>query len=281
MHKNGPMKQRRRAVLMGLAGWLAGTAAFAMPVTQAVNQGSELVQVSPLPNLALKPDAGLAAIGGTAGVTGMAGVAGNAPVLMDLSKHVGAEFEAVMVKGAVHPGMAARPGKSAEQDLFGGAAKEELISTELKSVLRDLRGDLHELTGDHFRNAQTADEAERKELARRLDAAQAGRARHADMPDRPMTEDERRANALMLEQLIDELKPWAISVAVLFVLFHAARALLRKQTESRQLRGKLRRELSGRIGRPSSPEPPLKAQRVRIRQRVRLSAPSPSRSRRP
>jgi hypothetical protein len=286
MHNKGPMNQRRRGISLCLAGLLAATAAAAMPVTQALDQGTQeqrdagFVQLNPLASLALKPETGLKAL---------AGIGSNSLLLMDLSKPPGAEFEAVLVKGEALPGLGSRPTHiRAEQELFSGGAKEVLISAELKNILKDLRGELHQLSGDHFRDAQAAGEAEQERLARRLDEAKSARDEFAHSAGRTLSEEERRLGAwqvaVVTEKLIEEIKPWAITALVLFVLFHVAQALMRKQAAAKLVRGKPSRQAGNQVGKQMA-EPaaaalqemalqPSKGPRVRVKQRIRLGASS-------
>ncbi len=284
----GAMHKRKLWLVLCLADLLAGTAALAMPVTQALGQGmpeqrgAGLVQLHPLPSQAWRPETGLAASGA------IAGMADNNALLMDPAKYPGAEFEAVLVRGEVLSSVGSRPSNRVEQELFGVGAKDTLISTELKNVLRDLRGELHQVTGDHFKDAQATDAEEQARLARRLDEAQLARREFAGSPERPMSEEERRLEAsrlaLLTEHLIDELKPWAITAAVLFVLWHAGKALMRQLAAAKLLRRELRGEIHGRAGSTSHSQAlpaqpmPTQGQRVRVRQRIRTSASS-SRSR--
>ena len=277
--------------LFCLAGLSAAAGAMATPVTQPAapdpllqrerEQELAALQSSQMPGQlqgqSLRTDAGAAAI---------ATATNNSAALLDLGKQAGAEFEAVLGKADLLQGAGLRPARQAEQELFGGASKEGLISAEVKSVVKDLRGELHQLTGDHFRNAQAAGEAEQAQLNRRLDEARSARAEAADSAGRPISAVEHRVAAgraaLMTEQLIEEIKPWAITAASLFLLFQIAQALVRKQAAAKLLRGKMRRELHRTTSDPALPEQPLpaKGQRVRVRQRIRLSSPgeSPGRS---
>ncbi|WP_310385373.1 hypothetical protein [Roseateles sp.] len=266
---------------------------MAMPVTQALDQGTQeqrdadfFVQLNPLPSLVLKPETGIKAL---------AGMGGNSLLLMDLAKHPGAEFEAVLVKGEALPGVGPRPNIQAEQELFSGGAKEVLISAELKNIVKDLRGELHQLTGDHFRNAQAAGEAEQERLARRLDEAKSARDEAAHSAGRALSEEERRLGArqlaVMTEQLLEEIKPWAITALVLFGLFHAAQAQMRKQAAVKLVRARSSRQASHQAADPLAATVQEAAQpaprRVRVRQRIRLGSaataesPSKSRQRRP
>ncbi|MBT9493625.1 MAG: hypothetical protein IV107_15060 [Paucibacter sp.] len=289
MHNNGQMNQRLRGITLYWAGLLAATAAVAMPVTQPLNQladeqrGAEFVQLNALSSLALKPETGIKAI---------AGLASNSPLLMDLAaKHPGAEFEAVLVKSEALPGAGPRPNIRAEQELFSGVAKDALISAELKNILKDLRGELHQLTGEHFRDAQAAGAAEQARLAQRLDEVKSAGAQSAHAAGRSVSEEERRLGAwqvvLKTEQLIEEIKPWAITALVLYGLFHAAQALMRKQAAVKLVRGKPGRQVGNKVAEPAAAAlqervlQPAKGQRVRVRQRIRLgSSSSKSRQRR-
>jgi hypothetical protein len=288
----GVMNKLKLWLVLCLADLLAGTAVLAMPVTQSAGQDllreqeRGLVQANHLASQPLRPDAGVVATM----------TAANSPALLDLAKQPGAEFEAVLSKGNLLQGSGSRVGHRAEQELFGLATKEGLISAEVKSVLKDLRGELHQLTGDHFRSAQAADEAEQAQLKRRLDEAKSARGEPSDSSGRPMSEEERRLGAgrvaLLTDQLIDEIKPWAITAAALFVLFQVAKTMVRKQAAAKMLRDKIRSEIHGKTSAQKTnqamPEQLLSAagQTVRVRQRIRLTnsqavASSRSRRRRP
>jgi hypothetical protein len=267
------MNKRKHGCLLCLAGLLAATAAVAMPVTQPVSS-------DPL----LREQELMAAQAGQAARIDVSAVANN-PALLALAKQPGAEFESILLKGDLLHGGGPRPSHRAEQELFGSAAKEGLISAEVKSVLKDLRGELHQLTGDHFRNAQATGEAEQAQLKRRLDQANAALGAPPGSPGRPISEEERRLGAgrvaLLTDQLIEEVQPWAITAAVLFVLFHAAQALIRKQAAAKLLRGQMRREGHGNSSSPAAPAQalPAKGQGARVRQRIRLSSSSAASSR--
>jgi hypothetical protein len=273
--------------LMGLVYLLAGQAAIAMPVTHALDhdgpqRGSDFVQLSQSPEQPLKP---LQALQPDVGVAMIA----NSPLLVELAKQPGAEFEAALAMerpaaaSAALQGSGLRPSSRAEQELFdGGGAKDLLIPTEVKTVLKELRSELHRLTGDHFVRAQAASADEQAKLARRLDEAKSSRDEATGW--RPSVSDEERRQgawrvALMTEQMLDEIRPWAITAAVLYGLFYAARALMRKQALARLQRGRAK----GSALRPATlPAEPLHAEgpQVRVRQRVRLTSASSSRSRR-
>ncbi len=256
---------------------LAGQAAVAMPVTHALDQdvlgpqrGAEFVQLGQLSIQPFKPDASVTLI------------AGDPMLAVAPARQPGAEFEAALaverpLASPALQGSGLRPNSRAEQELFDGAAKDMLIPTEVKTVLKELRGELHRLTGDHFVHAQAAGADEQAKLARRLDEARSSRDEATGW--RPSVSDEERRQgawrvALMTEQLLDEIRPWAITVALLFGLFYAARALVRKQALARSQRGRAKG--------PAVPAQTLQAEGrpVRVRQRVRLTSASSSRSRR-
>ncbi|MCV2366633.1 hypothetical protein [Roseateles oligotrophus] len=275
-----------KTVWLCLAYLLADTAAFATPVVPPLEQdqqkweqqlGAEHAQASSLQGQPPKPEAGVAVIA-------------NSPSLADLTKQPGAEFETVLAKGELVHGTGLRPSSRTEQDLFGGGAKDNmLISAEVKNVLKDLRGELHQITGDYFKNSQAESEAEQARLVRRLDEAKSARDQTMGSTGRPLSEEERRLGAwriaLLTEQLIEDIKPWAITALLLFGLFHLTQALLRKQAAVKLLRAKLRDEASGKTRSRASSQAapaqatPTKGQHTRVRQRIRLSsAASPSSS---
>lgn len=256
---------------------LAGQTAIAMPVTHALDQdvlgpqrGSEFVQLGQLSIQPFKPNASVTLI------------ASDPMLAVDLARQPGAEFEAALAverptANATLQGSGLRPSSRAEQELFGGGSRDLLISSEAKHVLKELRGELHRLTGDHFVHAQAANADAQAKLARRLDEAKSGRDEASGW--RPqVSEEERRQGAwrvaLMTEQLLDEIRPWAITAALLFGLFYAARALMRKQAMARLQRGRAKG--------PAAPAQTLQAgaRPVRVKQRVRLTSASSSRSRR-
>lgn len=262
--------------LLYLAYLLAGRAAVAMPVTHALDhdgqqRGPDFVQLSQLPAQPLKPAAGMAMIA-------------NSPSLEELAKQPGAEFESALAMerpaaaSAALQGSGLRASSRAERELFdGGGAKDLLISTEVKTVLKELRSELHRLTGDHFARAQAASADEQAKLARRLDEAKSSRDEATGW--RPSVSDEERRLgawrvALMTEQMLDEIRPWAISAALLFVLFYAGRGLMRKQALARSHRGRAKGPAAAGV------TPSTEARPVRVRQRIRLTSASSSRSRR-
>ncbi|MCV2356680.1 hypothetical protein LNV09_21275 [Paucibacter sp. B2R-40] len=282
------MNKKKLWLVLCLADLLVGAAAMAMPVTQPA--GQDVLQREQELGASQPSHAQIQTLRMEAGVATATATATNSPALLDLAKQPGAEFEAVLVKGEVLHGSGPRSSQRAEQELFGSVGKEGLISAEVKSVLKDLRGELHQLTGDHFRNAQAAGEAEQERLARRLDEAKSARAESAQAAGGAVSEEERRLGAwqvwLMTEQLIEEIKPWVITAAVLFVLFHAAQAVMRKQAAIKLARSKSIRQAGHGAAAPSAAPVPeqaavlsSKGRRVRVKQRIRLTSSSASSSR--
>lgn len=267
--------------LLYLLQLLAGTAAMAMPVTHVLDQdvlgsqrAAEFVPLGQLSIQPFRPDANLTLI------------ASSPLQAIDLARQPGAEFEAALAleqpsASTSLQGSGLRPNSRTEQELFGGGTKDLLISAEVKHVLKELRSELHHLTGNHFARAQAAGADEQAKLARRLDATKSTRDETTGLWP-AVSEEERRQGAwrvaLMTEQLVDEITPWAITAAVLFGLFHLTRALMRKQAMARLPRSRAK----GSAPRPAAPVQTLPAERRRMRakQRIRLTAASASKSRR-
>ena len=123
----------------------------------------------------------------------------------------------------------------ANQGLTGGAFKEIVGSSDVKTALLDLRVELKKFVGGTVFEAESRNVLDPSRTALAEIKSPIGDPSRASGPPRSAAEQEMDSvrASVMFWQLIDEVKPWALSMLFLYWSFLAIRGYLRMQSRRR------------------------------------------------